>query len=92
MPMKLSKSIAIKSLLRYPKKAWTWTKVFHNLKKIKQHENILIQIKETTAAIFKYKIINQILHNDTKIEQKIEEKIFWDAMEKNRTILRTSRH
>ena len=48
---------------------------FSRFKKIKKDENILIQIKAKTSAILKYKIINQIIHNDTKIEQKVEEKI-----------------
>lgn len=48
---------------------------FRIKKNRKKGKNILSQIKSITSAIVKYKIINQIIHKDTKIEPNIEEKI-----------------
>lgn len=42
---------------------------------IKPNKNVISQISSITSAILKYKIINKIMYEDTKIENKTEEAV-----------------
>jgi len=50
-------------------------KFFSQFKQINQNKNVISQISLITSAILIYKIINQIMYENTKIENKTEEAV-----------------